>query len=278
MSVSFEQIEIGREYDRPELAETWGYKSYRAIAKGVVTPKNTNLIILFITKKKQQFLTQYNDRFDNGVLEIEGEKEHGADRRIIDAEHNGDEIHLFFREVHHSPFVYCGRMHLSDFTQFDDKPSQFRFIGDRDLLSIDRAIEAESLTHGVNLEEFVPDPEGRERITRSIRYERSRKNRKKAIEIHGDCCVICGFDFDAFYGAEFGQGFIEVHHTEAIAASGGQTPNVETDLVPVCSNCHSVLHKRRDSLIPVDILRQRVNEIRNQQPRPIASRLDPADL
>jgi len=51
---NFDSLKIGQEYDRPYLAELWGYKGFQAISKGVVTPANTNTIILFVTKEKQE--------------------------------------------------------------------------------------------------------------------------------------------------------------------------------------------------------------------------------
>lgn len=258
MPVSFDDIMIGREYDRPELAKKWGYQSYQAIAKGVVTPRDTPYIILFITKEKESYLPQYQDDFADGVLEIEGETSHMADNRILNADLNNDEIHLFFRERHHSPFVYQGQVYLTDYMLLAESPSQFRFATSRVIGDIDFALEAEALAHGTYLEDFIPDPEGRKKIIQSIQYERSRKNRRKAIELHGNSCVVCGFNFDAFYGADFARGFIEVHHTKSVAEMGGTLLNVETDLMPVCSNCHSMLHRRRSTILSISELRERI--------------------
>lgn len=128
MSVNFKNITIGQRYERPELAKIWGYKSFNAISRGVVTPKNTNLIILFVTKEKQDALTQYNDHIVGDILYWEGEERHGSDRRVTEAIKNGDEIHLFFRQRHHSPFVYMGTVTLLHFNLRKTEPSQFQFI------------------------------------------------------------------------------------------------------------------------------------------------------
>lgn len=255
MPVSFSELTVGHQYDRPELAAGWGYAGYNAIAKGIVTPRHSHYIVLFITKEKQEFLTQYLDDFSDGVLEMEGETSHAADMRLVNAERNGDEIHLFYRKRHHSPFVYHGQAYLTYYTLNTDRPSHFRFVTGSLTADIDSALEAEALAHGVGLEEFVPDPEGRQKIVQSIRYERSRKNRRKAIELHGNACVVCGFDFDAFYGADLARGFIEVHHTQSVSEIEGRMLDIRTDLVPVCSNCHSMLHSRKGTVISVDTLR-----------------------
>jgi len=126
-SVNFEALTIGTEYERPRLAEHWGYRSHHAISRGVITPAGTHYIVLFVTKEKQQSLTQYRDFVEGDVLHWEGEEKHGSDDRIVDAQRNGDEIHLFYRERHHSPFVYLGPVALIDYERHTDVPSRFTF-------------------------------------------------------------------------------------------------------------------------------------------------------
>jgi len=60
MPVNFKSLEFGKSYERPFLAKLWGYQSFHAISKGVVTPAGTKYIIFFVTKEKQEALTQYN--------------------------------------------------------------------------------------------------------------------------------------------------------------------------------------------------------------------------
>jgi HNH endonuclease len=127
MQISFAALEFGKSYDRPYLAELWGYQSHKAIERGVVTPAGTNYIILFVTKVKQETLTQYNDYLDGDILFWEGEKQHGSDQRIINANRNKDEIHLFYRDIHHTPFIYFGKIKLTDFQLRTKEPSEFVF-------------------------------------------------------------------------------------------------------------------------------------------------------
>ncbi len=58
----FEKIRKGGSYSRPQLAELWGYASFHAIARGVVTPQGKNKIILFVTEEKQAFQEQYQHK------------------------------------------------------------------------------------------------------------------------------------------------------------------------------------------------------------------------
>ncbi len=112
MFISFERVHIGEAYTRPQSADLWEYEGYEAISRGIVTPSTTRFIILFITREKQACHPQYEDVFDGRVLRMQGETSHAADRRLVDAEVNGDEIHLFYRERHHTPFTYEGRLRL----------------------------------------------------------------------------------------------------------------------------------------------------------------------
>jgi 5-methylcytosine-specific restriction protein A len=78
------------------------------------------------------------------------------------------------------------------------------------------------------------------------RYERSKAARQKCIDHFGAVCAVCGMDFGAVYGA-FADGFIHVHHTTPIAEVG-EAYEVDpiADLIPVCPNCHAMIHHRTD--------------------------------
>ena len=76
-------------------------------------------------------------------------------------------------------------------------------------------------------------------------YERNPIARQKCIEHYGLNCQVCGFNFQEKYG-EIGKDFIHVHHKVDIATIGNEySVNPITDLIPVCPNCHSMLHKRK---------------------------------
>jgi hypothetical protein len=138
--IGFESIAVGSSYDRPALARLWGYETHNAIDRGVVTPKGQNVIVFFITKENQESLTQYEDHIDNDVLFWEGEKEHGNDERILSRR---DEIHVFYRARHHSPFVYKGRALLGNYRLYRDRPSRFSFnLVDIALLEKEMSAEA----------------------------------------------------------------------------------------------------------------------------------------
>lgn len=89
-------------------------------------------------------------------------------------------------------------------------------------------------------------------------YERNSQLRAAAIRVHGVVCMGCGFSFESTYGA-IGSGFIEVHHIKPISSLGGSASvDPTTDLVVLCSNCHSIVHRKRPSPLSLDALRNLV--------------------
>ncbi|AMV17414.1 HNH endonuclease [Planctomyces sp. SH-PL14] len=90
------------------------------------------------------------------------------------------------------------------------------------------------------------------------RYERSTLNRQACMDFHGRTCKVCEFDFKKVYGT-IGEGYIEVHHVESLARlAPGTVLDPTVDLVPLCSNCHSMAHKRRPIPFTVDELKSMI--------------------
>lgn len=86
-------------------------------------------------------------------------------------------------------------------------------------------------------------PEGAVETILVNRYERNPENRRICIEHHGVKCLVCGFDFENLYG-EMGRGFIHVHHIVPLSTIGhSYVIDPITELIPVCPNCHAMLHK-----------------------------------
>lgn len=99
------------------------------------------------------------------------------------------------------------------------------------------------------------------------RYERNRKAREKCIRKWGCRCAICGFDFEEAYGP-MGRHFIHVHHVVPISRIG-QDYHVDpvNDLIPVCPNCHAMLHSKpgkHEAYTPEE-LRATINNVRGRQ-------------
>ncbi len=101
---------------------------------------------------------------------------------------------------------------------------------------------AEELTE---LEDFF---EGAKVTVTINAYERSAKARAACIAHHGCKCAACGFDFVKAYGP-IGEGFIHVHHIKPIGQIGARYKiDPIHDLIPVCPNCHAVIHLAKPHL------------------------------
>jgi 5-methylcytosine-specific restriction enzyme A len=96
--------------------------------------------------------------------------------------------------------------------------------------------------------------EGRKKTIATQIYERSKLLRDKAIEHYTRngriVCEVCGFDFYKEYG-QIGKGYIEIHHQKPIFQyEESDFSKVVTDalknLVPLCSNCHRMIHRNKE--------------------------------
>ncbi|WP_081846912.1 HNH endonuclease [Thioclava indica] len=107
--------------------------------------------------------------------------------------------------------------------------------------------------------------EGEEQSVVVNRYERDPKARTACLTYFYEkrgrtACEACGLDFADRYG-ELGAGFIHVHHKVPLATRGeSYTLDPREDLVPLCPNCHAMIHRLpkgqdtvkdlRDKLLP----------------------------
>lgn len=79
-------------------------------------------------------------------------------------------------------------------------------------------------------------------------YERNGGARRKCIEHYGTSCIICGFSAGAMYGEEF-EGMIHVHHIKPLNEIGTEyVVDPIQDLIPVCPNCHMILHSGKSQV------------------------------
>ena len=91
-------------------------------------------------------------------------------------------------------------------------------------------------------------------------YERNKKLRTEAVEYHGKQCKVCGFDFGEVYG-ERGKDFIEVHHLIPVSTLGGKTRvDPKNDMTVLCSNCHRMIHRRKEEVLKPEELRSLLRE------------------
>lgn len=89
---------------------------------------------------------------------------------------------------------------------------------------------------------FTSEEEGGVKRVYSNRFERRPSLRKKALAIHGARCLACEVTMSDVYGA-FAANYIQIHHKRPLSLNGGPTlVDPKTDLVPLCPNCHAMVH------------------------------------
>ncbi len=102
-------------------------------------------------------------------------------------------------------------------------------------------------------------PEGAKTRVMVNRYERDPDARERCLDHFGHECQVCRLRFEDRYG-EIGRDFIHVHHKtplSEIADHESHTVNPVEDLVPVCPNCHAMLHRGPEgATLTVDELRR----------------------
>lgn len=116
---------------------------------------------------------------------------------------------------------------------------------------------ANSDTSIPNLPEQIDEPEkcfeGASTRVCVNAYERNRKAREACLAHHGYHCSACGTSFEDVYG-DIGREYIHVHHVRPLSEIGKEyVLNPIEDLIPVCPNCHAMIHRYRPALSVEDI-------------------------
>lgn len=103
--------------------------------------------------------------------------------------------------------------------------------------------------------EFISYQEGTKSIIYSTKFERNTTLRQRVLQEKGFTCVCCGFNFEKTYG-EIGKNFIHVHHIVPLHRySGEAVKNSVNDLVPICPNCHAMIHRNKESTLSIEDLK-----------------------
>lgn len=111
-------------------------------------------------------------------------------------------------------------------------------------------LESGQATHDLGTDGY---PEGMLSRVMVNRYERDSRNRAAAIALHGSHCKACEMEFGSRYG-EVAAGYIEIHHLTPVSQLGPDyVLNPETDLVPLCPNCHAIIHRRNPPFSVADL-------------------------
>lgn len=174
--------------------------------------------------------------------------------------------------------LFEGNLELLIFARWNSAKPKFIFLGQAQIISfIDNVTVNQSIeTIELNLSLYSgnmdsdPGPEGAPlsgyeggRTTALVnKYERDPSLRLACLDFYGYICQICGFDFEGFYGG-IGRNYCHVHHIRPLSEMKKITKiNPITDLIPVCPNCHSMLHKTTPALLP-EHLKKLIQKINN---------------
>jgi 5-methylcytosine-specific restriction protein A len=234
-------FKLGETYTRERISKILTTKD-ASIRNGVFRPSGRDFVLLFVTENKTRDRTPYNDALNDDILFWDGQNSGRTDRLIIDHTTLGLQLLLMYRSARKArpdySFVYLGR--LAYIKHEGAKPAHFQL----------KLTDAIDLHDPLDDAEKMSGPEGREYIHLARRYERNKMLRELAISLKGYTCSICGFNFSRKYGT-IGENFAEVHHIIPLSeVRGDRSTDPRKDLVIVCSNCHSMLHRKRPALLP----------------------------
>jgi len=104
--------------------------------------------------------------------------------------------------------------------------------------------------------------EGKEKFIKEYKYNSRHKNLVKDAKLKWKTnCWVCGFNFIEKYG-NLGKDFIEIHHLMPI--SNGERESTVDDVRPVCSNCHRMIHRRKE-MLTIQQLKNIIEEVKNSK-------------
>lgn len=144
----------------------------------------------------------------------------------------------------------------NDYSKVIELLERFKTYNLERIIELD--IESENLENGEGLE-------GAAKYYYGKRYERNTTNRRIAIEVHGVTCHACDFNFEEVYG-ERGKDFIEIHHIVPLSILEGEEKiNPEIDLIPLCANCHRMIHRKKNNILSVEELKKLIADVRKKR-------------
>ena len=195
----------------------------------------------------------YNNYWDGDLFVWEGKTKSNFKQPLIQKmlhPSKPESIHLFTRISDKNPFTYEGTVIVKEFK--DTIPVKIVWGFDKNPYDI---FEEEEAIKSGEAEIFY---EGALTNVRINKYERNPLARRMCIEHYGCFCNVCKFDFFLRYG-DWGKNYIHVHHLIPIASVKEEyILNPENDLIPICPNCHSMIHRKKQ-MITIEDLKALIN-------------------
>lgn len=275
----FDRLVIGQSYTKRQAAEAMGVSIPMGSRDwgGLVGFSNAVAIFITLEKPANRYAEehQYNDCFDGDLLYWDSRASHDKVASQVKVLRDPSMEVIAFARIGEKdggrtrPFSYLGPLEFADW--WGAKPVHFTW----QLRAFPNGLGGS--THLEALGQWRPPVEepgmtrdrGSRRATASRaqrssgwstgikegakgwvvanRYERDPRARQECLSFHGTACIVCGFDFGATYGG-LGSGFAFVHHRipVAVRARGGEYElDPKRDLVPICGNCHAMVHRRQ---------------------------------
>ena len=194
------------------------------------------------TESMERFLPRFMEKYMNiNVYSIYDVHDLEFLQNIHDQIKNKTEWKEYNARKHGSTFTSGLKCYI-EFHQSDYYPSK---LYDK--------VEQES----VEMENTPIHVEGKVYESHSVGFERNLKAREECLRHYGCKCSVCGFDFEKEYG-EIGRGFIEVHHIVPLSTIREEyVVDPIRDLRPLCSNCHSMVHRREPVIELEELMKMR---------------------
>lgn len=147
---------------------------------------------------------------------------------------------LFTRTNDKDPFTYEGKVIVKEYKNISPVQIIWQLKEDHNYpIEISKSSEnfENNILHEGSVKQIVVN-----------KYERNPLARRLCIEHYGAFCHVCKFDFYKIYG-ELGKDFIHVHHIIPLSTiNKDYVLDPIKDLIPICPNCHSMAHRRKETL------------------------------
>jgi 5-methylcytosine-specific restriction protein A len=177
----------------------------------------------------------YNNYFEGNLLHYEAKSNTNINQPQIQKMLNPDGyIYIFYRYDNTKPYTFAGTALPTSYENTTPVKIVWQIINDFTYF-------------GGTKKEIDKLSEGSKNRLLNI-FERNPVARKYCVEHYGYVCKICGFDFEKIYG-DIGKEFIHVHHIIPLSEINKEyVIDPIKDLVPVCPNCHAMIHRKIPAL------------------------------
>ena len=163
--------------------------------------------------------------------------------------------------------LFQGKTKLLMFVRWNNASPLFTYLGEPEIVQFTNDVKISNSITTIKLDLIFKEDldqswaerdielfsEGKKITIMSAKYERNPRLRAECIRIHGFTCKICEFNFEDQFG-KLGANFCHVHHIKPLSEIGhDHEVDPSTDLIPVCPNCHAMLHKTIPAMLPTEL-------------------------